>query len=249
MAVKRTDVDVVRVDIVAEGSNEDLDSGDGAYLTLLKSKPRKEESMPTIEELQAQVEAEKARADAAEQALTTAKADLAKAKPAGEADDDLWKGVSPLLKARFEQMEKDQREAQERADRALREQGIQHALAKSKEDFKGVVTEPEKFAPVWHRLGEVLTDKELAVVEDVMKSAGQRIAQAGTFGEIGTTEGTSTQGGGNFRERLMKAKQKVQAETPNIDPESLTFEALARDAELKREYDAMFGVTTNGRTR
>lgn len=199
-----------------------LDVEKAAYDAILKKAGAPVE--PEEEDPKKKAEPEEEPEKKKKQPCTKAAGDEPLAKGAGEADgeEDIYKGMSPAVKAEFLRMKKSLDEAEDRE---------MEALAKK---YELLGNKPEELAPILKSLKQAEDgsyEKVLGILDDSLAA----VEKSGLFSEIGKS-GHAAGGSGAVAKAEAKAEE-LRKSRPELTKEQAMAEVWKSNPELMAEYE------------
>ena len=165
---------------------------------------------------------------------------LRKAKPGvpptddGDGDDPILKGLSPVLRQRFQDLQKQVADQDERLKKQEHEREVGEASKMLAKRFPSLPFRPENFAPIWVKIVKALQPDELMSLERIFASHGAfaRIADQ-EIGHAGLTEGD---GGADVMASIEARAKDIRKIEPKLTHEQAIAKVLDMDPQLYQRY-------------
>ncbi|WP_080840015.1 DUF1541 domain-containing protein [Cohnella massiliensis] len=157
----------------------------------------------------------------------------AKLKKANNPDpEDVWKGVNPEVRKRFEEMEKRAKEAEDVAKREQEARVKKEFIAKAS-GYRGLPIQPEEFGLVLKEIAEK-SPEQFAKLEEVLKAADEAIATGKLFEEVG--KGGGSGGASDTWAKIEKAAEEMMKSDSKLTKEQAITKVAEKHPELVEAY-------------
>lgn len=161
-----------------------------------------------------------------------AEAKLKKANNSDPEPEDVWKGVNPEVRKRFEEMEKRAKEAEDVAKREQEARVKKEFIAKAA-GYRGLPIQPEEFGLVLKDIAEK-SPEQFAKLEEVLKAADEAIATGKLFEEVG--KGGGSGGASDTWSKIEKAAEEIMKSDSKLTKEQAITKVAEKHPELVEAY-------------
>lgn len=199
-------------------------------------------TMPTVEELLKQAPKDIQEAFAARDTeIATLKAEVEALKHP-PTEEDIWKGVSPVIKARMEELEK-QTKAAEAAAAFEKAERIKKECMAEAATFRNLTISADDHWPLFKSIREMPNDLGAKVIE-ILRAADEAVKLGKSFRAPGSGSASMEVGTTAKVEALVKAKQQDNTQLSYFDALSKVF---AENPSLYEQYREETQIVSNGR--
>lgn len=205
---------------------------------------KKQDQTQEVETLKTALTAKDAEISKAAEAITTLKAEIETLKTqlaetvekkAASEPEDIWKGVNPKVREQFEAMQKAQKEAQEKVEKAQEDAATIKMTKRVGDDLGGIAGTVDEKTALLRKFEKLAGAEDFEKLFTMLKAAAEVVKASELLNEKGRTGSESSGGSGALTKIKAKAAELLSKNEAKNEAEAFE-KAVKQNPELYSEY-------------